>query len=136
MCLCNGALPSVATHRGPQVDDHHGELVADPYRWLEDTNGAETLKWVKRQNERTEAFLSQVPTREAIRARLTQIWDYPKSGAPFERGGRWFQARNSGLQDQSVLYVMTAPEDEDGEVLLDPNLLSDDGTVRGARHCR
>jgi len=122
-------LPSVATHRGPQVDDHHGELVADPYRWLEDTNDAETLKWVKRQNERTEAFLSQVPTREAIRARLTQIWDYPKSGAPFERGGRWFQARNSGLQDQSVLYVMTAPEDEDGEVLLDPNLLSDDGTV-------
>ena len=55
-------LPSVATHRGPQVDDHHGELVADPYRWLEDTNDAETLKWVKRQNERTEAFLSQVPT--------------------------------------------------------------------------
>jgi prolyl oligopeptidase len=122
-------LPRIAAPRGQQVDDYHGERVADPYRWLEDTNDPETLSWVKRQNERTEAFLSQVPTREAIRARLTQIWDYPKAGTPFERGGRWFQARNSGLQDQSVLYVMAAPDDEAGEVLLDPNLLSNDGTV-------
>jgi prolyl oligopeptidase len=124
-----GQLPRIAAPRGQQVDDYHGERVADPYRWLEDTNDPETLSWVKRQNERTEAFLSQVPTREAIRARLTQIWDYPKAGTPFERGGRWFQARNSGLQDQSVLYVMAAPDDEAGEVLLDPNLLSNDGTV-------
>ena len=122
-------LPRVATPRGQQVDDYHGERVADPYRWLEDTNDPETLKWVKRQNERTEAFLSEVPTREAIRARLTQIWDYPNAGAPFERGGRWFQARNSGLQDQSVLYVIAAPDDEGGEVLLDPNILSEDHTV-------
>jgi prolyl oligopeptidase len=124
-----GPLPRIATRRGQQVDNYHGERIADPYRWLEDTNDPETLNWVKRQNERTEAFLSQVPTREAIRARLTQIWDYPKAGTPFERGGRWFQARNSGLQDQSVLYVMAAPDDEAGEVLLDPNLLSTDGTV-------
>jgi prolyl oligopeptidase len=124
-----GPLPRIPTRRGQQVDDYHGERIADPYRWLEDTNDPETLNWVKRQNERTEAFLSQVPTREAIRARLTQIWDYPKAGTPFERGGRWFQARNSGLQDQSVLYVMAAPDDEAGEVLLDPNLLSTDGTV-------
>jgi prolyl oligopeptidase len=124
-----GPLPRIPARRGPQVDDYHGERIADPYRWLEDTNDPETLSWVERQNERTEAFLSQVPTREAIRARLTQIWDYPKAGTPFERGGRWFQARNSGLQDQSVLYVMAAPDDEAGEVLLDPNLLSTDGTV-------
>jgi len=124
-----GPLPRIPTPRGQQVDDYHGECIADPYRWLEDTNDPETLNWVKRQNERTEAFLSRAPTREAIRARLTQIWDYPKAGAPFERGGRWFQARNSGLQDQSVLYVMAAPDDEAGEVLLDPNLWSEDGTV-------
>jgi prolyl oligopeptidase len=122
-------LPRTSTPRGPQVDYYHGERVADPYRWLEDTNDPETLSWVKHQNERTEAFLSRVPTREALRARLTQIWDYPKAGTPFERGGRWFQARNSGLQDQSVLFVMAAPDDEAGEVLLDPNLLSEDGTV-------
>src|ERR1700677_1582269 len=122
-------LPRVTAPTGPQVDDYHGERVADPYRWLEDTNDPETLSWVKRQNERTEAFLSRVPTREAIRARLTELWDYPKAGDPFERGGRWFQARNSGLQDQSVLYVMAAPDDQGGEVLLDPNLLSEDGTV-------
>ncbi len=122
-------LPRVTTRRGQQVDDYHGERVPDPYRWLEDTNDPETLNWVKHQNERTEEFLSRVPTREALRARLTQIWDYPKAGAPFERGGLWFQARNSGLQDQSVLYVMAAPDDEAGEVLLDPNLLSNDGTV-------
>jgi prolyl oligopeptidase len=124
-----GPLPRIPARRGPQVDYYLGERIADPYRWLEDTNDPETLSWVERQNERTEAFLSQVPTREAIRARLTQIWDYPKAGTPFERGGRWFQARNSGLQDQSVLYVMAAPDDEAGEVLLDPNLLSTDGTV-------
>jgi prolyl oligopeptidase len=124
-----GQLPRIPTRRGQQVDDYHGERVADPYRWLEDTNDPETLSWVERQNERTETYLSRVPTREAIRARLTQIWDFPKASAPFERGGRWFQARNSGLQDQSVLYVMAAPDDEAGEVLLDPNLLSTDGTV-------
>jgi prolyl oligopeptidase len=122
-------LPRISTRRGQQVDDYHGESVADPYRWLEDTNDPETLSWVESQNERTEAYLSRVPTREAIRARLTQIWDFPKASAPFERGGRWFQARNSGLQDQSVLYVMAAPDDQGGEVLLDPNLLSEDGTV-------
>jgi len=124
-----GQLPRIPTRRGQQVDDYHGERVADPYRWLEDTNDPETLSWVERQNERTEGYLSRVPTREAIRARLTQIWDFPKASAPFERGGRWFQARNSGLQDQSVLYVMAAPDDQGGEVLLDPNLLSQDGTV-------
>jgi prolyl oligopeptidase len=122
-------VPRITTPRGLQIDDYHGERVADPYRWLEDTNDPETLNWVKRQNERTEAFLSDVPTREAIRARLTQIWDYPKAGAPFERGGRWFQVQNSGIQDQSVLYVMAAPDDNCGEVLLDPNILSEDGTV-------
>jgi prolyl oligopeptidase len=117
------------TPRGDQVDNYHGELVADPYRWLEDTDSAETRRWIERQNELTQAFLARAPTREAIRARLGEIWDYPKSGVPFERGGRWFQLRNTGLQDQSVLYVTTSPEDEGGRALLDPNVFAPDGTV-------
>lgn len=119
---------TLVTRRCSQVDNYHGESIADPYRWLEDTNDPETLRWAELQNEATEAFLEKVPTREAIRARLTEIWDYPKFDVPFQRGDRWFQSRNSGLQNQSVLYVMPAPGDE-GRVLLDPNLLSEDGTV-------
>jgi prolyl oligopeptidase len=122
------ARPAPIARRGDQVDNYHGEAVADPYRWLEDTDDPETRHWIQAQNERTEAFLARVPAREALRARLTEIWDYPRAGVPFERGGRWFQHRNSGLQDQSVLYVMASPEDE-GCVLLDPNPLAEDGTV-------
>ena len=121
-------VPTIVTRFGDQVDVYHGEVVADPYRWLEDTNGPETRDWIERQNERTEAFLAAIPARSAIRSRLSELWDYPRFGVPFERGGRWFQNRNSGLQDQSVLYVMASPDDE-GRVLLDPNLASDDGTV-------
>ena len=122
------SVASVATAEGPQVDDYHGELVADPYRWLEDTDSPETRRWIQAQNERTEAFLAAVPGREAVRARLSELWDYPRSEVPFRAGAAWFQRRNSGLQDQAVLYVMSSPDD-DGRVLLDPNLLSSDGTV-------
>jgi prolyl oligopeptidase len=102
--------------------------VADPYRWLEETNAAETAAWIQVQNERTEGWLSEVKTREEIGRRLSELWDYPRFEAPFERAGRWFQLRNSGLQNQDVLYVMESAED-DGHVLLDPNELSADGTV-------
>ncbi len=113
---------------GNDVDDYHGEPVSDPYRWLENTDDPETAGWIKSQNELTEGFLSAVPAREAIRARLTELWDYPKYGVPFERGGRWFQSRNSGLAPQPVLYVMDAPDGQ-GRPLLDPNVLATDGTV-------
>ncbi|HTW09754.1 MAG TPA: prolyl oligopeptidase family serine peptidase [Acidimicrobiales bacterium] len=122
-------LHPVVTRRGSQVDNYHGDTVADPYRWLEDTDDPETAVWVKQQNDLTEAYLAGVSSRETVRARLTEIWDYPKYSAPFERGGRWFQYRNSGLQDQPVLYVMASPAGEAGQVLLDPNGLSPDGTV-------
>lgn len=113
---------------GPDADDYHGETVADPYRWLEDTDAAETVEWVRDENALTEAWLASVPTRVGISDRLTELWDYPRHGVPVERGGRLFQFRNSGLQAQSVLYVMSSPDDE-GRVLLDPNVLSTDGTV-------
>jgi prolyl oligopeptidase len=121
-------IPDVVTPRGDHVDDRHGEVVADPYRWLEDTDSPETRAWIRAQNDRTEAFLAGVPGRDAVRARLSELWDYPRSEVPFRAGTAWFQRRNSGLQDQSALYVMTAPDDE-GRVLLDPHLLSRDGTV-------
>ncbi|HEY7147098.1 MAG TPA: prolyl oligopeptidase family serine peptidase [Streptosporangiaceae bacterium] len=114
--------------RGDVIDDYHGDSVPDPYRWLEDADSPETRSFVAAQNELTESLLAAVPAREQIRSRLTERWDYPKFGVPFERGGRWFQSRNTGLQNQSVLHVMDAPADE-GRVLLDPNLLSADGTV-------
>jgi prolyl oligopeptidase len=116
------------TRHDDVVDDYHGTRVEDPYRWLEDMEHPDTQGWVAAQNEITEAFLSEVPAREEIRARLNALWDYPRFDVPFERGERWFQTRNSGLQDQPVLYVSSAPLEE-GRVLLDPNDLSIDGTV-------
>jgi prolyl oligopeptidase len=114
--------------RVDQVDDYHGELIADPYRWLEDTNAPDTQAWVAAENALTEAWLARVPVREEIGRRLSELWDFPRAGAPFQRAGRWFQRRNSGLENQDVLYQMESPADR-GRVLLDPNELSPDGTV-------
>jgi prolyl oligopeptidase len=116
------------TRRDDTADVLHGETVADPYRWLEDTYADDTAAWVAAQNELTESVLASAPIRAEIRSRLTQVWDFPRRGAPFERAGRWFQLRNTGLQPQAVLYVMESADD-DGRVLLDPNTLSADGTV-------
>ncbi len=116
------------TRTVPQVDDYHGVLVADPYRWLEDTDSPETLAWIKAQNELTFSFLEQIPARAHIRRRLTELWDYPKAQTLLKRGGRYFQLRNTGLQNQDVLYVLESLEAE-ARVLLDPNTLSTDGTV-------
>ncbi len=109
-------------------DDYHGVRVADPYRWLEELNAPETRAWIEAQNALTYGFLEQIPEREAIRERLTELWDYAKQSTPFKRGGRYFQMRNSGLQNQDVLYVMDTP-DAEGRILLDPNALSEEGTV-------
>lgn len=117
-----------ATTKGPDGDEYHGEHVPDPYRWLENTGSTQTAAWIAAQNELTNGWLADGTDREAIAARLAKLADYPKYGVPFERGGRWFQFRNAGLQDQAVLYVADAPADE-GRVLLDPNALAQDGTV-------
>ena len=112
-----------------QTDDYHGTLVADPYRWLEESaETPEVRAWIESQNALSEDFLESIPEREEIKSRLTELWDFPKVGAPFSKGGKYFQFRNSGLQNQDVLFVLDTPKDE-GSVLLDPNTLSDDGTV-------
>jgi len=117
-----------STVRQEHVDLLHGVAVADPYRWLEDLDSAETEAWTAVQNQLTNAFLDDVAAREVLRQRLTELWNYEKYGVPFKRGGRYFFTRNDGLQNQSVLYWMEAL-DAEPQLLLDPNRLSEDGTV-------
>jgi prolyl oligopeptidase len=116
------------TRKGNVVDEYHGTRVADPYRWLEDDRSPETAAWVEAQNKVTQAYLAQVPERKPIEARLTKLWDYEKFGTPSRRGKYYTYTYNTGLQNQSVLYV-TRDLGERGRVLLDPNALSADGTV-------
>ena len=110
------------------IDDYHGTTVADPYRWLEDPDSPETRAWVEAENKVTFAYLDTIPARDRIRKRLTKLWDYEKFGVPSKEGGRYFYTRNSGLQNQGVLYTTTALGD-DATPLLDPNTLSADGTI-------
>lgn len=117
-----------SSHKSNQVDDYHGTLVADPYRWLEDPDSEETRIWIEAQNQVTFGYLSEIPAREKIKQRLTKLWDYEKYGIPFKEGDRYFYFKNDGLQNQSVLYTLKTLDDQP-KVLLDPNKLSEDGTV-------
>jgi prolyl oligopeptidase len=114
--------------KSDQTDDYHGVKVADPYRWLEDLDSAETRAWVEAENKLTFGFLESIPERTAIKARLTKLWNYEKYEIPFKEGNRYFYTRNSGLQNQAVLYTVTAL-DAQPQMVLDPNTLSADGTV-------
>ncbi|MCP4571056.1 MAG: S9 family peptidase [bacterium] len=117
-----------AAHTVDQTDDYHGTSVVDPYRWLEDVDSEETHAWVAAENEVTFGFLADIPEREQYKARLTEIWNYERFGTPKREGNRIFFNKNNGLQNQSVLYVQDGP-DAEPRVLLDPNTLSEDGTV-------
>ena len=110
------------------VEDYHGTRVPDPYRWLEEPDAPETRAWIEAENRVTESYLAQIPQRATLRQRLTQLWNYPKYGAPFHKAGRFFFFKNDGLQNQSVLYKQASLV-ADAEVLLDANVLSPDGTV-------
>ena len=116
------------TRKEEVVDEYHGTKITDAYRWLEDDNSAETKEWVKEQNRLTSAFLGSIPRRAEIRARIAKLWNFERYGEPFERGGRYFWTYNSGLQNQRVLYAADTLE-ATPRVLLDPNVLSADGTV-------
>jgi len=117
-----------AARKSDVVDDYHGTRVPDPYRWLEDPDSPESRAWIEAQNRLTAAYLAEIPARATIRQRLTQLWNYPKYGAPFRKAGRYFFLKNDGLQNQSVLYKQASLE-ATPETLLDPNILSEDGTV-------
>jgi len=116
------------TRKDDTKDEYFGTIVSDPYRWLEDDNSKETAEWVAAQNKITRAYLENIPFRDALEKRLETIWNYPKSGVPFKKGGRWYIFKNDGLQNQSVLYTMSDPAEEP-QVLLDPNNFSEDGTI-------
>ncbi|HSI89877.1 MAG TPA: hypothetical protein VK927_02120, partial [Adhaeribacter sp.] len=117
-----------ATTKTDQTDDYFGTSVADPYRWLEDQYSEETAAWVEAQNRVTFGYLEQIPFRDRIKDRLTEIWNYPKYGAPFKKGNSYYFFKNDGLQNQAVLYRQSSLEAEP-EVFMDPNKLSADGTT-------
>ena len=113
--------------RVDQFDDYFGTKVPDPYRWLEDENSAATKSWVDAQNVVTFAYLDKIPYREKLKARLTELSNYPRISAPFRRGDTYFFTKNDGLQNQSVYYIQTGVNGTP-QVFLDPNKFSADGT--------
>ncbi|OCQ99234.1 prolyl endopeptidase [Oscillatoriales cyanobacterium USR001] len=124
----NQSLTYPTSRKIDQIDEYHGTKVADPYRWLEDPDSEETQAWIEAQNQVTFAYLDEIPAREKIKQRLTQLWDYEKYSIPFKEGDRYFYFKNDGLQNQSVLYTLTSLDGE-ATVLIDPNTLSEDGTI-------
>lgn len=111
-----------------QTDNYFGTTIKDPYRWLENDTAAATTAWVNEQNALTHSYLDKIPFRDKIRNRLTELWNYPKYGAPSKEGEWYVFGKNDGLQNQAVLYVQKGLKGTP-EVLLDPNKLSTDGTV-------
>ena len=139
MALVAVGVMSSACHRVAQVtypetktcdtvDVYFGTEVADPYRWLENDTSAETEAWVAAENAVTQAYLNSLPMRDKLAKRLTELLNYEKIGTPVKHHGKWYFYRNDGLQNQYVLYEMDSLGGEP-RVLLDPNTLSDDGTV-------
>ena len=117
-----------AAHKGDVVDDYHGVKIADPYRWLEDTDSAATAEWVAAENRVTQAYLAGIPERARFKERLTSLYDYERFSRFEQAGSRYLFFRNNGLQNQDVLYAADRLEDA-GRVLLDPNTLRADGTA-------
>ncbi|MEO8412851.1 MAG: prolyl oligopeptidase family serine peptidase [Ginsengibacter sp.] len=111
-----------------QLDDYFGTKVADPYRWLEDDNSEETMKWVEAENAITQHYLSSIPFHDKIKNRLEEMWNYPKYSSPFKEGDYYYFYKNDGLQNQSVLYRQQGLTGS-AEVFIDPNTINKDGTA-------
>src|SRR5262245_51193144 len=110
------------------IDNSHGARVVDPFRWLEQVGEPVVQTWLAEQADRTETHLRGLPGRGAIEKRLRKLWDYPRQSVPIRRGDRTFFFRNTGLQNQPVLFVQDGAASEP-RVLLDPNTWSPEGTV-------
>lgn len=111
-----------------QIDEYHGVKVSDPYRWMEDSKSPDLQPWIEAENKITDAYLGTIPQREAIKNRLTELWNYERYSAPGKIGNKYIYSKNDGLQNQSVWYITNSINDP-GRVLLDPNKLSADGTA-------
>jgi prolyl oligopeptidase len=129
MCKPAEKIVYPVTAKGAHVDDYFGTKVADPYRWLEDDKSVETGKWVEAQNAVTFDYLKKIPFREGLKKRLTDIINYPRYSSPFRVGEHYLFSKNDGLQNQSVIYIQKGLEGAP-EILIDPNALSADGTIR------
>ena len=117
-----------SARRGDHVDIYHGIPVADPYRWMEHIDSPETRSWIEAEDRLTQGYLGEIPGRDGIARRLRKLLDFERWSPPWRRGKNWFYWHNSGLQNQSVLFVTEDPE-QPARALIDPNLLSKDGTV-------
>lgn len=118
------------TKKVDQVDTYFGVEVKDPYRWLEDDRSAETAAWVKTENQVTFNYLEKIPFRDALKKRLSDLWNYEKVGAPFKEGKYTYFYKNDGLQNQYVIYrYKTGSDPKTAEVFLDPNTFKEDGTI-------
>ena len=111
-----------------QEDDYHGTIVKDPYRWLEDMDSKEVKDWIFEQQKLTESYIDQIPQIVEIENKLKERWNYPRMSLPFHRNNRYFFYKNSGLQNHSVLYYKDGLNGEE-KILLDPNILSEDGSL-------
>ncbi len=123
----NSKLTYPETKKVDQVDDYFGTKVPDPYRWLENENSADTKAWVDAQNTLTFSYLDKIPYREKLKNRLTELYNYPRTTAPFRRGDTYFFSKNDGLQNQNVYYIQKGVNGKP-ELFLDPNKFSTDGT--------
>ncbi|HEY1992160.1 MAG TPA: prolyl oligopeptidase family serine peptidase [Gammaproteobacteria bacterium] len=117
-----------AARRADTVDDYHGVKVPSPYGWMEDINSPEVAKWVEQENKLTFSYLDKIPERPWMQQRLKALWNYEKVSTPYRIGGKLFFTRNTGLQNQSEVYVQ-GPQDATPALVMDPNALSPDGSV-------
>ncbi len=135
LVLCGAALIAQPSRRsyprprqGDVIEDYHGTKVADPYRWMEDLNAPELKQWVDAENAITSKYLEGLPQRDALKQRITELWNYPKVTAPRYQGRQWFYSRNRGLQRQSVVFTRETLNGSE-TVAIDPNTLSPDGAI-------
>src|SRR4051812_18887615 len=117
-----------AVRKDATVDDYGGVKVPDPYRWMESLDSKQVADWIAANNAVTEPYLASLPLRDHFRKRLTELWNYPRTGLPAIEGGRLFYARNTGLQKQSPVF-MRSRIDAEPQLIIDPNTISADGSL-------
>jgi len=139
LVACNTSAPFIpqstqfsypATKTEGVTDNYHGTDVVDAYRWLEDDvrENADVAQWVDAQSKFSANYLAGLPGRDAIGKRMERLWDYERVSTPAKKGGKYWYSHNDGLANQARVYATDNPN-ADGELILDPNAWSADGTL-------